>query len=42
MPKPRSSFRHFVIELSVLTALIVALAVSLMLLRKRAVAAERE
>jgi hypothetical protein len=41
--KSEAEFQHFVVELAVLTALILALAVSLMLLRKRGapVVAER-
>jgi uncharacterized membrane protein (DUF373 family) len=40
--EPEMVFKHFVIELSVLTALIVALVASLVLLRKRGVAAVAE
>jgi len=40
--EPETVFRHFVIELVVLTVLIVALVISLVLLRKRGVAAAAE
>jgi uncharacterized membrane protein (DUF373 family) len=40
--EPETVFKHFVIELIVLTVLIVALVISLMLLRKRGVAAVAE